>query len=248
MAAFRSTFVGGCGRSGTTWVVDVLGLHPVLSPVYETDFVLAVARAICEGRPHEEILGYMESWCRDLPHRPHSKRSYERYVHGPHHVLFDRNDGINATRVLLDRLGRGERGLAAFRDFVEQLFGRHAERDGKPYWINKTPSYVLDLDLLQQVFADMRFIHVVREQEATVRSILGRPWGPADIETARAYHATNVETGRRWGKVNADSYLEVRYEDLARDPRRTVSRILDWLGLDAEVFPFERIVVRKAGG
>jgi len=48
--------------------------------------------------------------------------------------------------------------------------------------------------------------------------------------------------------VNADSYLEVRYEDLARDPRRTVSRILDWLGLDAEVFPFERIVVRKAGG
>ena len=227
-----TSFVGGCGRSGTTWVVDVLGLHPVLSPVYETDFVLAVARAICEGRPHEEILGYMESWCRDLPHRPHSKRSYERYVHGPHHVLFDRNDGINATRVLLDRLGRGERGLAAFRDFVEQLFGRHA----------------LDLDLLQQVFADMRFIHVVREQEATVRSILGRPWGPADIETARAYHATNVETGRRWGKVNADSYLEVRYEDLARDPRRTVSRILDWLGLDAEVFPFERIVVRKAGG
>ena len=235
MAAFRSTFIGGCGRSGTTWVVDVLGLHPALSPIYETDFVLAVACAICEGQPREEILGYMEAWCRDLPHRPHSKRSYERYVHGPHHVL-------------LDRLGRGEGGAAPFRDFVEQLFGRHAERDGKPHWINKTPSYVLDLDLLQQVFVDMRFIHVVREREATARSILGRPWGPDDIETARTDHATNVEAGRRWGTVNPGSYLEVRYEDLASDPRRTVSRALDWLGLDAEGFPFDRIMVRKAGG
>lgn len=248
MSEFPPTFVGGCGRSGTTWVVDVLGLHPDLSPVYETDFVLAVARAICERQSHEEILGYMEAWCQDLPHRPHSKRSYERYVHGPHHVLFDGREGLEATRALLARLGSGEDRWAPFRDFVEQLFGCHAERDGKPYWINKTPSYVLELDLLHQVFADMRFIHVVRERAATARSIFGRPWGPDDIEAARMYHAIHVEAGRRWGTVNQDCYLEIRYEDLASDPHRTVSRALDWLELDTEVFPFERIAVRKAGG
>ena len=50
-------FIGGASRSGTTLLVDMLGLHPNLSPIYETDFVLDVAKILFSQRKQgrEEI-------------------------------------------------------------------------------------------------------------------------------------------------------------------------------------------------
>jgi hypothetical protein len=54
MSTFRPVFIGGAGRSGTTLVVDLLGTHANLSPVYETNFVLGVARELLAQRPLPE--------------------------------------------------------------------------------------------------------------------------------------------------------------------------------------------------
>ncbi|SES71567.1 Sulfotransferase family protein [Salinibacillus kushneri] len=35
MDMFSPMFIGGAGRSGTTLLVDLIGLHPNISPVYE---------------------------------------------------------------------------------------------------------------------------------------------------------------------------------------------------------------------
>ncbi len=42
MARCAPVFIGGAGRSGTTLAVDMIGLHPKISPVYETDFVNSI--------------------------------------------------------------------------------------------------------------------------------------------------------------------------------------------------------------
>src|SRR5512147_3252902 len=84
-------FIGGCGRSGTTLAVDLLGMHPVLSPVYETGFVLEVAQLLFSSgglsafMVADQIERLMSHWLRDLPHRPHNKKDYERYWHGAHY-------------------------------------------------------------------------------------------------------------------------------------------------------------------
>ncbi|WP_404454406.1 sulfotransferase [Virgibacillus necropolis] len=39
MENYPPMFIGGAERSGTTLLVDLLGLHSNISPVYETDFV-----------------------------------------------------------------------------------------------------------------------------------------------------------------------------------------------------------------
>ena len=75
-------FIGGCGRSGTTLVVDVLGLHPRISPIYETDFVMPIAVMLAKRTPLPQVIArvrsLMDQWTAPLPHRPHNKRAHER--------------------------------------------------------------------------------------------------------------------------------------------------------------------------
>ena len=44
-------FLGGAGRSGTTLAVDMIGLHPELSPIYETSFVVELITLMLEREP-----------------------------------------------------------------------------------------------------------------------------------------------------------------------------------------------------
>src|SRR5262249_58185450 len=101
MSTFRPVFIGGAGRSGTTLVVDLLGSHASLSPVYETNFVLGVARELLAARPLAEsaaaVRGLMHQWTESLPQRPHFKRPHEQYLHGPHYLLFGRDHALEAV-------------------------------------------------------------------------------------------------------------------------------------------------------
>jgi len=232
-------FIGGAGRSGTTLVVDMLGLHPHLSPIYETDFVLQLAGLLfaSQGLTYpelsEEVLRRMDHWSESLPHRPHNKQPYERYHHGPHYILFDRNFVLACTSDLLRDIEKG-RVREGFRDFLVALFEEQCRRDGKPRWINKTPAYVVHLPLLRRLFPEMRFIHCIRDGRDVACSIVGRPFGPGNLPEAALWWADRVAKGVKFGREHPDQYLEVRYEDLVRRPAETLRRMLEWVGEDGD--------------
>ncbi|MCB0330283.1 MAG: sulfotransferase [Bdellovibrionales bacterium] len=244
---FAPSFIGGCGRSGTTLLVDLLGLHPQLSPIYETDFVVNMP-LICFDPEIEmsELVRFADRWSIDLPYRPHSKRDYEKYYHGPHHVLFTREEMLLETAKLIDQLQQGVVVECCFAQLIENLFTAHCNYDSKPYWINKTPIYVLHLEFLMRLFPDMRFVHVVRNGLNVAKSIVTRPWGPDTLEQALAYHEEHVASGRAWGKSNPQQYREVEYEKLVTLPEQEIAGVLEWLGLDPKLFPFERIEIRRS--
>jgi len=230
-------FMGGAGRSGTTLFVDMLGLHPRWSPVYETDFVIELAGLLFgnHGLRFAEVSGkvlrYMDDWSGPLPVRPHNKRPYERYHHGPHYILFDRSFVMGRTAELLREVEKG-RESEGFRDFLVALFNEHCRRDGKPRWINKTPAYIVHLPLLHSLFPSLRFIHCVRDGRDVALSIITRPFGPIDLRGAAVWWADRVAKGVRFGREYPDQYLEVRFEDLVRHPEDTLRRMLEWLGED----------------
>ena len=126
-----AVFIGGTGRSGTTLLVDLLGLHPQLSPIYETGFVSRFAKllmfetGLTKNETVQQILEYMESWTRPLPHRPHDKADHEHYHHGPHYILFCRSFALTQTHRLLGELGKKDTTLL-LRSFVYSLFAEHA--------------------------------------------------------------------------------------------------------------------------
>jgi hypothetical protein len=151
-------FIGGAGRSGTSLVVDMLGLHPRLSPIYETDFLLQLMRLLFSAPPvsvntlpinslGEKIDQIMDEWTKPLPHRPHNKRQHERFHHGVHHILFDRPFALEQTPHLREAVANAQ-APAGLRTFIGKLFAEHCRLDGKPRWINKTPDYVQHLPIL----------------------------------------------------------------------------------------------------
>lgn len=239
MPEFDPIFIGGAGRSGTTLVVDMVGLHPRISPIYETDFVSRINKMLFrQDVPAEQAAGFifngMDTWSKSLPQRPHNKRDHERYHHGPHYLLFDREFAMARTNELIARVRNGEK-LEGMRAFMSDLFAEHCRLDKKPMWANKNPDYVEYLPELHNLFPTMRFLHCVRDGRDVACSVVTRPWGPTDFASAATWWKQKVEPALQFANQHPGRCLIVRYEDLVQKPLEELTRITEWLGEPADL-------------
>lgn len=234
-------FIGGAGRSGTTLVVDMLGLHPDLSPIYETSFVISLLSVLGERQIGEEALqkihAEMDEWTRPLPVRPHFKREHEKFFHGPHYILFERPFAMQRTGELIAKLRAGNSAVEEVKRFILDLFADHVKRDSKQRWINKTPDYVLHLEKLRLLFPDLKFIHCVRDGRDVAASVMTRSWGPKTIEHAAQWWLQKVSAGLQFASKHPEQVLVVKYEDLIRHPADELRRMLTWIGATDQVEP-----------
>lgn len=114
-------------------------------------------------------------------------------------------------------------------------------------WGWKEPRSIYLLPFLDQEFPDLRFLHVVRDGRDMALSTNQQQLmkhGPAVLERRVSWRRP-LRSIALWNRVNlmaADygeralgaRYLLVRFEDLCADPVRTIGRIYDFFGLDAE--------------
>lgn len=237
-------FIGGAGRSGTTLAVDLLGLHPQLSPVYETDFVLKLIGLLAQRRPTPVLVAQVQTLLRDwgarLADRPSEKRAHERYHHGPHHLRFSPADLDALSQTLTQALhheaqgGPSDARWRALQAGVPALFDAHARADGKPHWINKTPAYILLLPQLRTLWPTLKFIHCVRDGRAVAASVLTRTWGPRDAAGAAQWWADRVTQGLRFEQRHPSQVFRLHYEDLLSRPLETLTRVLAFVGADPD--------------
>lgn len=124
--AIPPVFIGGCGRSGTTLLSDLLGCHSQLSPIYEPGFIMNVASLIFfdqetpAPRRLQMIADVVKSWIRDRENPKLHKKTYERYRHGLSNLRFSAPALLRETDLLCRRL-QTEPPLAPFRDYVATL-------------------------------------------------------------------------------------------------------------------------------
>src|SRR6266511_818824 len=165
-----------------------------------------------------------------------------------HFESIDRNkhgvDGfIHIPRILTGGWTRTyRRRMDAYLSSLTRLYRAIQEVSGARYLVDasKDPQHAYILRAMPSF--DVRMVHLIRDSRAVAyswRRVRPRPeifWEtrlmpryPA-IRTALAWTATNAgsEVARRIGMP----YVRVRYEDLVRDPRSQVARILDRLALD----------------
>jgi predicted protein tyrosine phosphatase len=124
-------------------------------------------------------------------------------------------------------------GMAA-GDAISAVFEAYAERVGKPRWGDKTPMYMRHLDLIERLFPDARYVHLVRDgrdaalsflemPEGTFTRTWARPTTPAQFACLWAREVGDArELGRR---VGTRRYHELRYEELVAEPERTVAAV-----------------------
>lgn len=205
----------GVGRSGTTLLRVMLDRHSELAIPYETFFVPQLAHRHGSGSKPD-----LDEFLDDV---------------GRLRTLYDW--GITAADVR-PRLREG----MTTREAIAAIFEVYAERQGKPRWGDKTPLYMQQLPLLEKLFPDAIWVHLVRDGRDAALSFLelpegfsGKTWSlPRTPAQFAARWRTEILAARKLGRHVGGRYHELRYEDLVAEPEQKLTLVCEHASLPWE--------------
>lgn len=207
----RPIFIIGCPRSGTTLLQQMLHSHPRIAFPSETRFV----HTSYEVR---QTFG-------DLELEENRRRLAEWIVKGKDtkfHVLkLDAGETIEEIVQAPPTLGSA----------LATVFRAYARKHGKPRWGDKRPSYFRRVPMLQRMFPDAQFIHLVRDGRDAVSSLKRMPWYHGDTFSAALTWREAVDTGKQLARrLGPETFYEFRYEDLVAEPESSLRGLCAFLG------------------
>ena len=220
-------FVVGAPRSGTTLFQRILDAHPnigVADEIIFFDIILNVRDEVPDLHQAEAIDALFER----LPTMDHFHN-----WHGLDEVLAVVRQELQAAPD------------PSYPLFFLKLMQVYARLRGKVRFGDKTPWNVRHLDAILTMFPGARIIHLVRDPRANVASRIELPRTSKDVLTAAVKWRIDVEAAHRFatgGKAHGGNYLELRYEDLVRDPEPWVRKVCAVVGeeFDPEMLNYHR--------
>jgi hypothetical protein len=207
--AKRPIFVIGFQRSGTTLLQSLIGSHPRIAAPPETYFLFRIAR--------------LASHYGDLNDDANLRHAL--------HDALDPPAGLFATsgfeeEALFERLRERPRTMRSILDVMMEDF---ATRHGKARWSEKTPGQ--NAAEVLGTFPDAQMVHIVRDPRDVIASSLKTPWSPPDAyELAHEWKGFIAKTGRGGLRAGPASFMQIRYEDLTRDPVTVLRQVFAFLG------------------
>jgi hypothetical protein len=125
---------------------------------------------------------------------------------------------------------------------IGTVYAVYAEERGKRRWGDKTPMYMQNLRLLERLFPDALYVHLIRDGRDAALSFLAMPRGivtetwmhPRTVADFACQWQTEVAAARRLARRVGGRYLEVRYESLVDDVEAVLRRICEFGGLEYE--------------
>jgi hypothetical protein len=242
----RPVFIIGSIRSGTTILYNLVAAHRDLCWFTQTSDAHPGAtwpaarlrwlnapwigrrqrQAIVDNRPNPLTM-------RLLPWPSEGDRTYHEYC-----GFGQKPDGLETdlTPQMESRL----------REVIEL----HLRASGRPRFLSKQTANNRRLDLIDRMFPDAVYVHIIRDGRAVSHSMLREPWWPDThvwwlgrkasewapdfrdaAELAAVYWKRTIETIRDFGARTPERYLELRYRDLVRQPREELKRIHDFAEL-----------------
>ena len=212
----------GVSRSGTTLLRVILDRSPGIAIPDESFFVPLLARR-------------------------HGRRvDRERFIDDVARIPRVRDWGVSVA----DVAGRVRSGMP-IGAAIAAIFDAYAEAAGKLRWGDKTPMYMRHLELLDGLFPDAQYVHLIRDGRDAALSFLQMPEGtftrtwahPTTPEQFACLWRKEVGDARSLGRrVGASRYHEVRYEDLVADPEAIVGAICEFAAI-----PFEPAMLDYTG-
>jgi LPS sulfotransferase NodH len=220
-------FIVGCPRSGTSFIY-----HLLLS-----------AGGFAEFHTQMNVYDVLEPIYGDLGQLKNKRAAMKEWLGSK---AFQ-SSGLDASeieaKILAECLGAG--------DFLRIIMDATAQRQGVDRWIDSTPTNVPHMLRIKRDFPDALFIHIIRDARDVALSLDRHAWSrplPWDkknsLLAAGLYWEWIVRKGRRLGSALGSSYIEIRYEELLREPRAALVPLSTFLGCDLD---YERIQATHIG-
>ncbi|MEV0591977.1 sulfotransferase family protein [Nonomuraea cavernae] len=209
----RPVFVVGCPRSGTTMLQLMLHSHPRIAVPPETRYLVPAYQ-------RRRMFGDMR-----LAQR---RQALAEWIAG------DRTTKFHELKIDKDEFVRQcVEGPGSLGSVIGTTFRMYADRFDKPRWGDKRPSYVKQVDMLLRLFPDAQFIHLIRDGRDCVASLKEMPWFTHNSFHAVSTWAEAMDAGAKLRRtMAADSYYELRYEDLTDDPSTELKKLCVFLEED----------------
>ena len=248
-------FLLGTGRCGSTLVEEVLARHPDVGFISNVDAYLASLNP--KGRWNNFLYHRTPNIMsqRDRLGRLHTLQ--RRLHYGPSEAWSLLFQQVSPTVVAPFRDLTEEDVTPWMRRRFERFYRERAVAQSKPFFLHKYTGWPR-ARFLNEIFPSAKFVHVIRDGRAVASSLLQMPWwrgylgpsewrfGPLPEEYEREWEKSGrsfvalagIEWkvmidafGRAKRAVPAAQWLDTRYEDLVKDPRESVDRVLKFLGL-----------------
>lgn len=217
-------FIIGCQRSGTSFLFKVLGEILDIGFGRDNTLFLQFYNDLGNyGDLHDDE--NLQRLLNDIASSPVFSKRFKK-------LPINRKDFLSC---LTDR---------EYPAIVRNIYAYWAQEIGKSRWGGKTPDYSGRLTQLQQLFPDVRIIHIVRDGRDVALSLYGQPWGPKDAYLAAYYWKQRVILGSSEKTTVGDTFLEITYEDLLGTPEKTFQQILDFLRF-SDIDPHQKMAEFK---
>jgi hypothetical protein len=214
-------FVLGVRRSGTTLLRVMLDRHSQLAVPDESYFIPQLADR------HRSPID-VDAFVDDLRRLP---------------TLREWNVDVDAVRA---RLRTGQPPGEA----IAAVYETYAAAHGKVRWGDKTPMYMQRLPLLERLFPEALYVHLIRDGRDCALSFAQMPAGivtrfwahPSDAAGFACQWRAEVVAARKLGRRVGPRYLELRYERLVAEPEEALGTVCSHVNL-----PFEPTMLDYAG-
>ncbi len=210
-AVSEPVFVVGMNGSGTSMMLDSLGRHPDLFAVpHETlmmPYIIAQADRFGDLNIDKNFRAY---WRFAIDQMPVLRRIY-----------------AGKKPELPEDWRAQPRSVAGV---FEGILGFLAAAQNKKRWCEKTPDHVQHIDMLSRIFPGARFIHMIRDGREVACSITRRQKRRPELIIYRWKKL--VEMGQTAGSKLGDRYMELKYEELTRDPQARMAEVCEFLRLE----------------
>ena len=236
----KPIFIVGSGRSGTTILYNLISIHPSVcwfsnySDKYANVYLVPALHRILDlpwlGNSFKQKILHKK----ELVVKP---REGDNIIH--HHCGFKHS--TKSTEKDLDLHVEKQ-----FKDYIK----RHLFLTGKSRFLHKATANTQRLRLINAMFKDAFFIHLIRDGRAVANSLLKINWwkdtviwwlgekvsdleknDKEPIELCALHWKKIVEEIRINRNILGNRYIEVRYEDLIKDVKKEITTLLHFCEL-----------------
>jgi len=231
--------IGGTGRSGTHVLARLLGRHPRFAEVP------IEARFHCNKRGVPDLLGgrvTLEGFLEKLRDFWWHRVRVDGQPRGLYNLLTRKQFDAAVEYFEVDYPSDP---VPACRQLFVDLLWPLAAEEGKPGLVEMSSHNVREAQTLRRLFAEARFVHVVRDGRDAASSVTTKTWGPDSIlkgidwwaDRLRAIEAgvRGEEDGATYALGPAELRVVVLDDLISGDREGAYGGLLDFLGVDHDV-------------
>jgi len=236
-------FIGGSGRSGTSFVADRLSNHQQISSlknielkiIYELgglfDLREILTKSYSPNRAQialyhlQEIQKKLASDIYAQSNQTISEESVHQCFVDFYEKLYINNHPVSLSCKKFN---------AAAKSLLENLASL-SSKNGSDFFLEKTPHVLLNPIFLKEITRNLRCIHIVRDPRAVAISILSQNWGPDNLESSvtwvKSYLDAWITKKKIYRKKNIP-LICMQIEDICKNTAYFSKKSQDFIGVE----------------